>query len=52
MAAPGLSRQGQATKEARTADQDFKVRIYLPLRYDRQIDAVKFIESINDDDQK
>ena len=50
MAAPGLSRQGQADKEARTPDQDFKVRIYLALRYDWQVDTIKFIESIKDDE--
>ena len=46
MAAPGLSRQGQAGKEARTPSQDFKVRIYLALNHDRQVDIIKFIESI------
>ena len=37
-------------KEARTPGQDFKVRIYLALRYDRQVETIQFIESIKDDE--
>ena len=45
----GCSRlpQGQAAKEARTLGQDFKVQIYLALRYDH---TIKFIESIKDNE--
>ena len=50
VAAPGLSHQGQAGKEARTPGQNFKVRIFLALRYDQLVDTIKFIENIKDDE--
>ena len=50
--APGLSyiKIKQVTYEARTPGQDFKIQIYVALRYDLQVDTLKLIESIKDDD--